>query len=42
MYGRGADKEEIIKFLLSYGRNGDKICVISIVGAGCVGKTTLA
>lgn len=42
VYGRGADKEEIIKFLLSHCRNGDKICVISIVGAGCVGKTTLA
>lgn len=42
VYGRGADKEKIIKFLLSHCRNGDKICVISIVGAGCVGKTTLA
>ena len=42
VYGRGADKEEIIKFLLSHCRNGNKICVISIVGAGCVGKTTLA
>ncbi|CDP13832.1 unnamed protein product [Coffea canephora] len=42
VYGRDADKEKIIKMLLSESANGFNFTVISVVGLGGIGKTTLA
>ncbi|XP_027158078.1 putative disease resistance RPP13-like protein 1 [Coffea eugenioides] len=42
VYGRDADKEKIIKMLLCESANGVNFTVISVVGLGGIGKTTLA
>ena len=42
VFGMDCDKEEIIKFLLSDDANDKQLPVISIVGNGRIGKTTLA
>ena len=42
MYGRDKDKEAIMQLVLEDGTDGEQVSVISIVGMGGVGKTTLA
>ncbi|XP_061351889.1 putative disease resistance RPP13-like protein 1 [Gastrolobium bilobum] len=42
IYGRDEDREQIIKFLLSDNVNDNSVPIISIVGIGGMGKTTLA
>ncbi|KAB1225555.1 putative disease resistance RPP13-like protein 1 [Morella rubra] len=42
IFGRDADREEIIKGLLSVDKGGNEVGVIAIVGMGGMGKTTLA
>ncbi|KAB1225634.1 putative disease resistance RPP13-like protein 1 [Morella rubra] len=42
IFGRDADREEIIKGLLSEDKGGNEVGVIAIVGMGGMGKTTLA
>ncbi|KAB1228009.1 putative disease resistance RPP13-like protein 1 [Morella rubra] len=42
IFGRDADREEIIKGLLSKDKGGNEVGVIAIVGMGGMGKTTLA